>query len=103
MSRKKDAKRPTTRERNSRVGSRHAAKNTDVLALLSGGDRRSVGRANAVATMVLARPKLFRKLIRSMWDQEPVVRMRAADAAEKASRRKPELLRPFKAELLGLL
>jgi len=37
-----------------------------------------------------------------MWSDEPVIRMRAADAAEKISCAKPELLQPFKAELLGL-
>jgi len=31
------------------------------------------------------------------------VRMRAADAAEKVTRENPELLRPFKRELLGLM
>ncbi|HEY6306198.1 MAG TPA: hypothetical protein VI488_07025 [Candidatus Angelobacter sp.] len=77
--------------------------NKSVLALLSGGDRRSIGRSDAVAAMVLAHPALFRGLIKGMWDQDAVVRMRAADAAEKASLQKPKLLRPFKAELLGLL
>jgi hypothetical protein len=82
---------------------RSSAKNKNILALLSGGDRRSIGRNNAVAAMVLARPALFRALIKGLWDQDAVVRMRAADAAEKVSRQKPELLQPFKAELLGLL
>jgi hypothetical protein len=77
--------------------------NQDLLALLSGGDRRSIGQSDAVAAMVLARPALFRRLIKAMWDRDAVVRMRAADAAEKVSRQKPKLLQPFKAELLGLL
>ena len=80
-----------------------SGKSKDVLALLSGGDRRSVGRSDSVVTTVLAQPALFRSLIQGMWDKDPIVRMRAADAAEKASLKKPELLRPFKAELLGLL
>src|SRR5262249_37098604 len=61
------------------------------------------GRSDSVATMVLAQPALFCSLIQGMWDRDPIVRMRAGDAAEKASLRKPELLRPFKKELLGLL
>jgi hypothetical protein len=77
--------------------------NRSLLALLSGGDRRSVGRSDAVAAMVLARPALFRALIKGLWDQDAVVRMRAADAAEKVSRQHPKLLQPFKKELLGLL
>lgn len=78
-------------------------KEHDLPALLSGGDRRSIGRSNEVAAMVLGRPALFRQLIEAMWDADTVVRMRAADAAEKVSLQKPGLLQPFKAELLGLL
>jgi hypothetical protein len=37
-----------------------------------------------------------------MWGDDPVIRMRAADAAEKISRERPLLLQPFKSELLGL-
>ena len=83
--------------------SRNLSKPQDVLAMLSGGDRRSVGRAGSVAAIVLSQPALFRELIRGLWHEDPVVRMRAADAAEKVSVQKPELLRPFKQELLGLL
>ncbi len=38
-----------------------------------------------------------------MGDADPVVRMRAADAAEKVSRERPDLLQPFRVELMGLL
>jgi hypothetical protein len=82
---------------------RSSRNNEDVLTLLSGGDRRSIGRSDAVAAMVLARPALFRRLIKGLWDHDALVRMRAADAAEKVSLQKPKLLQPFKAELLGLL
>jgi hypothetical protein len=85
------------------MNSRGSVKNKDVLSLLSGGDRRSVGRADAVVTIVLGQPGLFRALIKGMWDEDAVVRMRAADAVEKVSLQKPKLLQPFKAELLGLL
>lgn len=77
--------------------------NRSVLDLLSGGNRRSIGRSDSVAAKVLARPTLFRGLIKGLWDEDAVVRMRAADAAEKVSLQKPKLLQPFKAELLGLL
>jgi hypothetical protein len=49
------------------------------------------------------RPEEFASLIECLWDADPVVSMRAADAAEKATRERPELLQPFKRELLGLL
>lgn len=41
--------------------------------------------------------------MKCLWSEDAVLRMRAADAAEKASANKPRLLDPFKAELLGLL
>jgi hypothetical protein len=71
--------------------------------LLTGGDRRSIGRANEVAALVLRKPQRFPELIGFLWSDDPVVRMRAADATEKISAKKSGLLEPFKAELLGLL
>jgi hypothetical protein len=38
-----------------------------------------------------------------LWNEDPIVRMRAADAAEKVSVVRPDLLKQYKAELLGLL
>jgi len=75
----------------------------DILLQLKGGDRRSIGLANEVATMVAKNPSLFSSLIAGLWSENPVIRMRAADATEKVTRKKPDLLRPYKNELLGLL
>ncbi|MBZ5591428.1 MAG: hypothetical protein LAP39_04265 [Acidobacteriia bacterium] len=74
-----------------------------LAAVLGGGDRRSIGRSNEVAALVLAHRERFSELIACLWSDDPLVRMRAADAAEKASAQYPALLEPFKAELLGLL
>ena len=74
-----------------------------LLALLTGGDRRSIGRANQVAAAVLQSPEIFPQLIKGLWSADSLVRMRAADAVEKITRAKPELLRPYKKELLGLM
>jgi hypothetical protein len=70
---------------------------------LVGTDRRSIGHANEVGALVLREPRRFAELIGFLWSDDPVVRMRAADAAEKISLQRPRLLAPFKAELLGLL
>jgi len=70
---------------------------------LRGGDRRSIGASNRVAGLALKQPRIFDQLVRALWDPDPIVRMRAADAAEKASARDANLLVPHKAELLGLL
>jgi hypothetical protein len=58
---------------------------TTLSSILQGGDRRSLGRANQVAALVLGQPKRFPELLECMWCDDPVVRMRAADAAERIS------------------
>jgi len=74
-----------------------------IAVLLKGRDRRSVGRSNLVVKLVLRAPRRFAELIGCLWSDDEVVRMRAADAAEKISANQPEVLKPYKAELLGLL
>jgi hypothetical protein len=74
-----------------------------IAAMLEGADRHSIGRADEVARLVLREPRSFRELIKCLWDENPIVRMRAADAAEKVSAKKPRLLDRYKVELLGLL
>ena len=71
--------------------------------MLEGTDRRSIGRANEIARVVLREPRRFRELLACFWHDDSVVRMRAADAAEKVSAKKPRLLDRHKRELLGLL
>ena len=72
------------------------------LSELTGGDRRSIGRSNEVAARAAKSAATFAQVIESLWHEHPIVRMRAADAAEKASAQNPKLLAPYKAELLGL-
>jgi hypothetical protein len=75
----------------------------NILVLLEGGDRRSTGRSDRVAAAVSNDPRLLPKLISGLWSPNPLVRMRAADAAEKVTRKNPGLLTPYKKELLGLM
>jgi HEAT repeat protein len=75
----------------------------NLLGLLASGNRRSIGRANEAVAAVLQSPRLFPQLIKGLWSADSLVRMRAADAVEKISREKPELLRPWKKHLLGLM
>lgn len=67
---------------------------------LRGPDRRSIGRSEEVAADVLADPSLFPALFDAMLVTDPLVRMRAADAVEKLTRRRPEILQPYKSRLL---
>jgi hypothetical protein len=74
----------------------------NILRLLQGGGRRSLGRAEHVVQLVLRRHTLFPQLLRGLWSDDPVVVMRAADAVEKVTRSVPDLLKPHKRALLGL-
>jgi len=75
----------------------------NILALLEGGDRRSIGRSDQVAAIVSKNQALFAELIKGWRSEDPLVRMRAADATEKVARKTPDWLRPYKKELLGLM
>ncbi len=71
-----------------------------LLQKLSGGDRRSIGRAEEVAAAVLAAPDLFGVLFAGMSHSDPLIRMRAADAVEKITAARPDLLAPYKQQLI---
>jgi HEAT repeat protein len=71
-----------------------------LIEMLAGGDRRSIGRSEQVVSAVLADETLFPDLFRGLYSEDPVVRMRAADALEKITARRPELLQPYQAELI---
>jgi len=75
----------------------------NILSLLEGGDRRTIGKSDQVAAIVAKDPKLFSNLIAGLWSADPLVRMRAADATEKVTREHRDFLRPYKKELLGLM
>jgi hypothetical protein len=75
----------------------------NILALLVGGDRRTIGRSDEVAAMVCRNPKRFSELIAGLWSTDSLVRMRSADAVEKVTRVHRELLKPYKKEMLGLM
>lgn len=68
----------------------------DIIEKLKGGDRRSIGRSEEVVLEVLENPGLFDSLIHGILDDDPVVRMRAADAVEKVTIDKQFLLQPYK-------
>jgi hypothetical protein len=70
------------------------------VAKLTGGDRRSIGRSNEVVADVLADPSLFDLIFDAISSDNPLIAMRAADAVEKVTATRPELLRPHKRRLL---
>ncbi len=72
-----------------------------LASLLAGGDRRSIGQADAVAALVAEQPWLLDELWDCLGDADPVVRMRAADALEKVSRVTRAWFNRHKAALLA--
>lgn len=73
-----------------------------LLHKLEGGDRRSIGRSEEVMADILESPALFSVLVAGLSVDDPIVRMRAADAMEKISLTHPEYLLPHKKLLIGL-
>lgn len=72
---------------------RAAARLSRVRKLLSGGDRRSLGRSSQAMALVEADHSLMPLVLSLLTDEDLLVRMRAADIAEKLSRSRPELLK----------
>lgn len=73
------------------------------LKKLKGGDLRSIGKADEVVKDIIENPKLFGEVFKGMLDDDPIVRMRSADALEKVSSTHPEYLQQFKGKLIKSL
>ena len=73
----------------------------EFASLLSGGNRRSTGKADLVANLVISNPGRFEELWICLGHIDPIVRMRAADALEKATRRDATVLQAHKDEILS--
>ena len=65
------------------------------------GNRLAVGRAKEVAALLIKNPRRTAQVIECLWDEDPGVANRAADALERASCSHPKLLAPWKDALLG--
>lgn len=70
-------------------------------ARLAVGDLRTTGAADTVAHELVAAPARTGELIALLFDSDRGVRMRAADALQKASVRRPELLTGRAGDLLA--
>ena len=63
-----------------------------LLDELAGGDRRSIGRVDEVVANVLDDPALFDKLFHGIVGDDLLIRMRAADAAQRVTAQRPACL-----------
>ncbi len=74
---------------------------SEILQKLRGGDLRSIGRAEEVVQDILRSPSLFGEVFDGMLNDDPLIRMRSADALEKVSSKHPEYLKPYKTRLIS--
>jgi HEAT repeat protein len=83
-----------------REGARQIVLKRGIADRLKGGDRRSIGNSDEIAAEVANTPAIFPDLFECLFNTDPVIRMRAADAVEKVTRDNPHLLQPWKRPLL---
>ena len=76
---------------------------TDLMAMLSGGDPRTLQGVVAAIEAVTENPDLFPRLITAMGHEDRVICARASDAAEKISAKNPALLNSHMSGLLNRL
>jgi hypothetical protein len=74
-----------------------------IRLLLSGGDRRSIGRVPDVIASIGQHPAMLSSLVECLRSDDACIRMRAADALEKISRKETGVLQSHKRELLDVL
>jgi len=67
-----------------------------IQSLLKIGDLRTTGKSEEVVNMVLANPQLFDDVVNAILTDDPGIRMRASDAAEKITLIHSEWLHPYK-------
>jgi MoxR-like ATPase len=71
--------------------------------LVAGRHRISSGRTAEVVNLVRATPKILTQVLECLWDEDPSVAMRAADALEKLTRRRSPIPDEIQKSLLKTL
>jgi hypothetical protein len=71
--------------------------------LAMGRHRLDPARSSEVAELVLAKPRRVGQLIECLWDEDPGIANRAADALERATYHRPKLAQAWKEALIGLM
>jgi len=76
------------------------AKQKTVREMLARGRRLDCGNACEVAALLMKNPRKTGQAVECLWDEDAGVANRAADALERASGRRPEILSRWKDALL---
>jgi len=71
--------------------------------MLAPGRRLDVGRVWEVVELIEGRPAKLSQLIECLFDHDPAVASRAADALERLTRDRPQQAQRWKEEIIGLL
>lgn len=71
-----------------------------IQKLLKVGDLRTTGKSDEVVKLVLSNSPIFKEVVNAILTDDPGIRMRASDAAEKITQIHPEWLNPYKKLLL---
>ena len=71
-----------------------------LLSKLKGGDLRSIGKADVIVKQIGNGQTLFDEIFLGIFDNDPLIRMRSADVAEKVSHKYPLLLKKHKSKIL---
>lgn len=74
-----------------------------IRQMLAPGRRLDVGRVCEVVELIEGRPGKLAQLVGCLWDNDPAVANRAADALERVTRDRPGQAQRWKEPLLGLL
>ena len=72
----------------------------NLLDKLAEGDLRTTGKVNEIVKQVLQNPSMFEELYSALFHGNPGIRMRTADALVKITSQNPELIQPYKKELI---
>lgn len=75
-------------------------KSRTIREMLVLGNRLDAGRACEVAALLLENPRRTGQVVECLWDEQAGVANRAADALERASGRRPEILSRWKDAIL---
>jgi hypothetical protein len=79
-------------------------KQETIRAILAVGRHRlDPGRSRDLAELMLAKPRKVGQLIECMWDEDPGIVNRAADALERATYHRPKIAQAWKESLIGLM
>jgi len=74
-----------------------------IRQMLAPGRRHDAGRVWEVVELIDSRRAKLAQLVECLWDHDPAIANRAADALERVMRDRPAVAQRWKDELLGLI